>query len=95
MQNGTITVSSSFLKNSIKIPMPKMEMYDIGEGDKSAAETFQEVYDQMLAGVGTSVSGIKGVNLDSLNIDGVSKASEDLGKGVNDGLKSLQSAIGL
>jgi hypothetical protein len=96
MQNGSITVSSSLLKNSIKVPMPKLEMRDIGEdGDKSASETFQEIYDQVLQGVGTSISGIEGINLDSLNIEGVSRTPENLGKSVNEGLKSLQSSIGL
>lgn len=96
IQNGTITVSSSLLKNNIKVPMAEIEMYDIGEGGtKSAGEILQLVYDQMLQGIGSSVSGIQGINLDSINIEGVSKASEDLGKNVSDGLKSLGSSIGL
>ncbi|MFA6479546.1 MAG: hypothetical protein WCV67_14595 [Victivallaceae bacterium] len=95
IKNGTISVSSSILKTSANLPMPKIEMRDIGADDnKSAGDVLQEIFDHMLKGIGTAVSGVQGIKLDSVNED-VAKATENVGKGVKDSFKSLKSSIGL
>lgn len=96
IQNGTITISSSLLKNNIKVPMAKIQMRDIGENDKeSAGDVLQTVFNQMLSGISSAASGAQGINLDSLNVEGVSKASESVGKEIGNGLKSLGASFGL
>jgi hypothetical protein len=95
IKNGTISVSLNLLKTSVNVPMPKIEMQDIGADDnKSAGDALQEIYDQMLKGIGPAVSGAQGIKLDSVKED-VAKATENVGKNVKDSLKSLKSSIGL
>ena len=95
IKNGTISVSSNLVKTGINVPMPKIEMQDIGADDnKSAGDVLQEIYDQMLKGIGTAVSGVQGIKLDGVKED-VAKATEGVSKGVKDGFKSLKSSIGL
>jgi hypothetical protein len=86
IKNGTISVSSALINTTIKVPMSKIEMYDIGaEDNKSAGNVIVEVYAKILQSVGSVVS----------NTHGITEASESLGKSVNESLKSLQSSIGL
>lgn len=93
IKNGKISVSSSLLKTGVEVPMPVIEMRDIGTGgDKSSGEALQEVYDQMLKGIGSAVSGIQGVKFDSIELP---KSTESIGKDLKDGFKSLKSSIGL
>lgn len=96
VQNGTITISSSLLKNNIKLPMPKIEMRDIGEnGNQSAADILQTVFNQILVGISSAASGVQGINLDFINVESISKSSESVGKEIGNGLKSLGSSLGL
>lgn len=91
IKNGKISVASSLVKTGVDIPMPVIEMRDIGTGEsKSSGEVFQEVYEQMLKGIGTAVSGIQGIKLDN-----VSKATESVGEDLKESFKSIKSSIGL
>ena len=95
IKNGTISVSSSLIKTGVNVPMPKIEMQDIGADDsKSAGDVLQEIYDQMLKGIGSAVSGVQGIKLDGIR-DDVAKATEGVGKGMKESIKSLQSSLGL
>ncbi len=95
IKGGTISVSSSLLKTSVNVPMPKIEMQDIGgDNNKSGGDVFQEIFNQTLQGIGTAVSQVRGIKLDSVTED-VSNATEGVGKGVKEGFKSLKSSLGL
>jgi len=95
IKSGTISVSSSLLKTSVNVPMPKIEMQDIGgDNNKSGGDVLQEVFNQTLKGIGTAVSGIQGIKFGSVS-DDVSNATESVGKGVKEGFKSLKSSLGL
>lgn len=95
IQDGTVSISSSMLRNNIIVPMAKIEMYDIGENNsQSAEEIVQTVFNQLILGVSSAASGVQGISLDSINLEGISKASGDVEKSVSDGLKSLGSSIG-
>lgn len=96
IKNGTISISSSLLKNSLNVSMPTIEMRDVGaEDNKSVGSIINEIYDQMLQGVVSTATGIKELNLDTESLKDISKTSENLGKDVKDSIKSIQSSIGL
>lgn len=95
IKNGTISIASSLLKTGMSVPMPIIEMHDIGgDNNKSAGDVFQEIFNQTLGGIGTAVSQVRGIKLDSVTED-VSNATENVGKGVKEGFKSLKSSLGL
>ena len=87
IDGGEIAVASPMLGTGINVPMAKFEMNDIGTGGKSsAAEVFNQIFDELLPAIAKSVSGssIKGVK-------GLGKIGDDLGKSSKEGFSKIKS----
>jgi len=80
--NGSfLTISSSLLKTDVPLPLPPLEMTDLGEG-KSFGETVDEFATKVLDTILTtaSKSGLKGIG----------KSLQEAGKNLGDSVGNLQ-----
>ncbi|MBO4345141.1 MAG: AsmA family protein [Victivallales bacterium] len=79
VSDGKINVSATFAGgNAIPIPLPKIEMNDIGkEKDVSGIEASAEILDKTLGGVVAAAS------------DSVKSIGSSVGEGIKDGIKGL------
>lgn len=95
INKGEIMVSSSLLKTSIAVPLPRMELNDIGKESaigKALEDIFTEIIEQVVKSVASA--DIKGLSLDELkstllknlpdSAGGIGEEIKDIGKTLKD-----------
>jgi hypothetical protein len=92
IKNGTVTVSSSILDQSVSLKMSQIELNDLGK-ESNMGETFSKIYEKILEEVMSVVSAanIKGLDMDKIQStlfkdipEGAGKVGEEVGKTLKD-----------
>jgi hypothetical protein len=92
INNGTVTVSSSMLDQSIPLTLSKIELNDLGK-ESNMGETFSKIYDKILEEVIKVVSAakIEGLDMDKIQStlfkdlpESAGKVGEEVGKTLKD-----------
>ena len=94
INKGAIAVSSNMLKAGVSVPLPRMELTDIGK-ERNIGEAFAGIFDEILKAVVDSVASAKidGLGIDKLKstlLKDLPASTESVGKNINKTLKNIK-----